>query len=372
MAVWVETTIATLAWGIAIYKFGAVWRDRQWRGGSLPFYFWGFTVCVAIGMTFMIEDVYLAFDRVVGVTNLAWLVTYAAFALAIFSITSGCFLVLEAPRPRLIPYSLLLTLAILVIVYPIGIATLPEKPDHTIPVTLTEFIFMETLYLYVAALCVIPIATFTRLYRQEAVLPARLRWIVALGTTISSAMVAGLKAILTFLVFWDPETPVLAVAYPMINVVLISASILWPMAFLPNSFYLLLARPIEFLDKVRALRELQALQKKLNRLCPPVIGHTPDLREALDNLDFHLYRAVISILDAKKVLGGIARANDDLSVAPAPDTVLPELPDWDQQDTQLAQSLHQTLQTVNDHVAFPDLVYAYRQVGRAVSTGGMA
>ena len=372
MAVWVETTIATLAWGIAIYKFGAVWRDRQWRGGSLPFYFWGFTVCVAIGMTFMIEGVYLAFDRVVGVTNLAWLVTYVAFALAIYSITSGCFLVLEAPRPRLIPYSLLLTLAILIIVYPIGIATLPEKPDHTIPTTLTEFIFMQTLYLYVAALCLIPIATFTRLYRREAVLPAKLRWIVALATTISSAMVAGLKVILTFMVFRDPGTPALAVAYPMINVVLITASILWPMAFLPNSFYLLLARPIEFLDKVRALRELQALQKKLNRLCPPVIGDTPDLRTSLDNLDFHLYRSIIGILDAKKVLAGFSGTDEDQPLARASEATRPELPDWDGQDRQLAQSLHATLQTVNDHVAFPELVHAYRRVGRAVLVGGAA
>lgn len=372
MAVWVETSIAVLAWSIAVYKFGAVWRDRQWRGGSIPFYFWGFSFCVAVGMTFMIEDVYLAFDRVVGATNLAWLVAYVAFTLAIYSITSGCFVVLEAPRPRLIPYGLLLTLAILIIVYPVGIATLPEKPDHTIPTSLIEFAFMQTVYLYVAALCLIPIATFSRLYRQETVLSAKLRWIVALGTTISSGLVAALKVILTVLVYRDTATPVLSVVYPMINAVLISASVLWPVAFLPNSSYLLLARPIEFLDKVRALRDLQVLQKKLNHLCPPVIRDTPDLRASLDNLDFHLYRAIIGILDAKKALAGFSGADEDQLLALTLRTIQPDLPEWNQQDRQLAQSLYAMLQTVNDHVAFQELVHAYRRVGRAVLAEGAA
>ncbi|NKQ35713.1 MAG: hypothetical protein HF973_08875 [Chloroflexi bacterium] len=364
MPIWIEIVIVALAWGIAAYKFKAAWQERQRYAESITIYFWFFALCVAIGMTFMIEDAHLAFDQLVGVANLAWLVGYVAFSLAIYLITSGCLLILKQPRPRLMAYSLWVTLAILVVVFVFGISSLPEKPDHTIPETFAELVFMQTVYLYVAALCMIPIATFARLYRHERVLPAKLRWLVALGTTVLAAITGLLKVILTALAYQDNATPALSILYPMISVTIITASLLWPMSFLPNGVYLALARPIEYLDKVKALRELKILQNRLNRLCPPVIGDSPSLWRSRDNLDFHLYRALISILDAKKTLSGYVQTTDGLAVLPAtaPDIPRQQALAWNQADLEQARSLHWTLQTVNDHSDYPELVQAYRHI----------
>ncbi|HIP70475.1 MAG TPA: hypothetical protein EYH05_03665, partial [Anaerolineae bacterium] len=342
MAAWIEISIAALAWSITAYKFRAAWQARKRQAESVTGYFWLFTLCVAIGMTFMIEGAYLALDQVTGVTNLAWLTGYAAFSLAIYLITSGCLLVLKQPRPRLMVYSLWVTLTVLALVFIFGIVSLPEKPDHTIPETFVELVFMQTVYLYVSFLCMIPIVTFARLYRRERVLPAKLRWLVALGTTVIAAATGLLKVILTVLTYQDSTTPALSILYPMISVTIVTASVMWPMSFLPNGAYLALARPIEYLDKVRVLRELKILQKRLNRLCPPVIGDSPSLWHSRDNLDFHLYRTLISILDAKKMLSGYARMTEGLAVPPAssPGSFRQKTAAWSQADLEQARLLH--------------------------------
>jgi hypothetical protein len=317
-------------------------------------------------LTFMIEDAYLAFDRWVGVPNLAWLITYLVFPLAIYLLTAGCLLVLEQPRPRLMTPSLWVTMVLLCVVYAWGIVTLPEKPEHTVPETLAEFIFMQTVYVYIAVFCIIPLLTFTRLYRREQMLPAKLRWLVACGTAVVSLWVALMKVTLTALIYWDVTTLALPILYPLIGIGIGLAGVLWPLAFLPNEFYLKATRPIEFLDKVRTLQELKKLQRALNRLCPSVIGDSPSLWRSLDNLDFHLYRTLISILDAKKMLSGYAQATNGLAVSPlaVPGLRRQHSVVWDERDLAHARLLHNTLQAVDDEADYPDLLRAYRRVSR--------
>jgi hypothetical protein len=366
MASSMETAIAALAWVITIYKFKAVWRDSRGSLASVTFYFWAFTFWVAIGLSLMIEDLYLVFDRLIGIPNFGWLIAYISFSLAIYSISAGCYLVLNITRPRVMSYSLVLTLLVLCTVYFASIINLPEKPDHTVPEMLSEFIFMQTLYLYVAAFCVIPFMTFTRLYRQERIVSARLRWLVALGTTLSSAVVAVLKVILTILAYDNQTTPALNILHPLITVFLAIAGISWPLAFLPNGFYIALARPFTFFSKVKALKELKMLRSQLDRICPPVIDESPGLIACLDNIDFHLYRAVIAILDAKKTLAGYAHVTNDLAVTAAAVTrgAGKKTLNWDDESLRQARLLHQLLRTVNDHVEFSELVQAYQGVGR--------
>lgn len=362
----IETAIAVLAWAVAVYKFKALWRDRKKGLVSVTFYFWAFSFWVAIGLSLMIEDLYLIFDQQIGLPNFGWLIAYVSFSLAIYSISAGCYLVLVIARPRIMSPSLLLTLLVLCLVYFTSIINLPEKPDHTVPETLAEFIFMQTLYLYVATFCVIPFITFAKLYQQEQVVSARLRWLVALGTTLSSATVAVLKVILTILAYDNQATPALNILYPLISVFLALAGISWPLAFLPNSFYIALARPFTFWNKVNALKELKMLRSRLDRICPPVIDESPKLIMCLKNLDFHLYRAVIAILDAKKTLAGYAYITNGLDAKPVAvaSGAGKNLPDWNNDSLHQARVLHQLLQAVNDHVEFSELVQAYENVGR--------
>lgn len=366
---WDKVVIAALAWFVTVYKFGAMRRDGQWRTGSVTFYFWLFSLFTSIGLTLMIWPVYLTFDRLVGLANLGWLVTYVSFALAIYYISAGCYIVLEQPKPRLMTWSLLLTLALLTVVYATGIVTLPEKADHTVPEALAEVIFMETIYTYIAILCAIPMFTFIRLARHERIISARLRWLVGFFASFFSFAVLLIKIILTLLAFQNPATPALAVLHPLITIGIVAVSIFITLAFLPNKLYQAVAGSFEFLGKLLALHELKALQNRLDPLCPPVVGGRLSLKESLNNLDYHLYRRLIAIWDAKKMLSGYAGITNGW-------VVLPGTPihngasrgpsEWDRQKLQQARLLHDALQTANDDQPFTELVKSYQHVSRTV------
>jgi hypothetical protein len=275
---------------------------------------------------------------------------------------SGCYLAIRQTRPRLMNWSLLLTLAILVIIYSWGIITLPEKPDP-IPETWLEVLFMQTMYVYMAILCGIPLATFVRLYQHEEVVSTRLRWLVGVAASIVATVVLLLKISLTVLSFNNPATAALDILYPLITVGFVSAGVLCVLAFLPNKAYRAIVCPYEFLDKTMALHDLRALQKRLNALCPPVIDDRPNFFTSTKNPDFHLYRVLIAILDAKKTLAGC--------VALAPDTAVLSQPgrmplEWNEMQWQQAQFLYRELEKVDDTQDYPHLVKAYQQVGRSI------
>jgi hypothetical protein len=353
-----KAIIAVLAWFITVYKFKAMWRDGQWRTGSVTFYFWAFSLFTAIGLTMMVWPVYLAFDRFIGLPNLAWLVTYAAFSLAIYCISAGCYLVLGQPRPQLMLWSLLVTLTLLTVIYAMGIVTLPEKPDHTVPTTLFEMAFMETLYVYLAVFCAIPLVTFTQLFQREQIISARLRWLVGILASLLAFVVLVMKIVLTVLAYQNPNTAALGILHPLITLGVVIVGVLCPVAFLPNSIYRAVSRPFELADKILALYELKTLQKRLDPLCPPVIDDNPGWQGLMKNVDFHLYRVVIAILDAKETLAGYAGSTQDLS------RML--LSTWDEQLWRRAQLLHCELQQINDHQTFPELVKSYQKASRII------
>ncbi len=365
---WDKVVIAVLAWFITVYKFDAMRRDGQWRTGSVTVYFWAFSFCTSIGLTLMIWPVYLAFDHFIGLPNLGWLVIYVVFSLAIYYISSGCYLVLRQARPRLMLWSLLFTLVVLFVVFVFGIVILPEKPDHTIPGTLAEVIFMETMYLYMAILCAIPIVTFIGLFWYETFVSTRLRWLVGLTTAFTSTLVLIMKITLTLLAFQDPATPALAILYPLIGAGVATVGFLFPLAFLPSNLYQAMARPFEFMGKILALYELKTLQSLLDPLYPPVINDSPSLKASLKNLDFHLYRIIIAILDAKKTLVGYAGITNDLAILPTTMAhIAGRMPlEWNEQKLHQARLLYGKLKSVDDNQALWGLVKSYQKVSRIV------
>jgi hypothetical protein len=368
METWQLAGIAGLVWFVVIYKFKAMWRHKWRRSDSITFHFWAFAFFTGVGLFFMIEPIYLAFDYLVGWPNLAWLILYVAFSLAIYFIASSCYLVLRQAQPRIMPWSLGLTLLFLAVVYATGIVTLPEKPDHTIPETVSEVVFMQTLYVYISVLSAVPMVTYLRLLRQEEILSARLRWMIATAATLAATTAMILKVILTFLGYENAATPALNLIYPWIGVSVLFVGILIPVAFLPNRLYIAAARPLEYLVKAKTLHELKALKVYLDRFCPPVINDAAGWQVLLKNPDFHLYRTVIGILDAKQTLAGYARITGELAMAPAEvaDHCGKAPREWDLQALRQAQLLHRILQTVDDHAEFSELVRAYCRVGKAV------
>jgi hypothetical protein len=362
---WDKVIIASLIWFITFYKFGAMWRGRQRRKESVTFYFWIFLFFTAIGLTLLIWPVYLGFNQFLGLPNFGWLVTYMAFSLAIYAISSGCYIVVRQSRPPIMDWSLVATLGVLLVIYALGVVNLPEKPDHTIPETWSEMLFMQIFYVYMAAMCAMPITTFIRLFEQEQIMPTKLRWLVAVLATLFSFVTLLIKIALTLLTFLDPVTPALAVLHPMVGFGIVIAGVFCLLAFLPNGGYLAAARPIEFLGKYLAFHELRVLRARLDVLCPPVINADPRAIDALRNLDFHLYRTVIAILDAKKML---ACYIDTAGVGALPAHMTGQMPEeWDMAKVQRACLLSREMQKVNDHQPYESLIKSYQKASRIVN-----
>lgn len=359
---WDKVIIALLIWGVTIYKFGAMWRDGQWRRGSVTFYFWSFSLFTAIGVTLLIWPVYLAFNQFWGLANLGWLVKYMAFCLAIYYMASGCYLAIRQTRPRLMSWSLLLTLTVLIVTYSWGIVTLPEKPDP-VPETWVEVFFMQTMYVYMAILCGIPLTTFVRLYRYEDVTTTRLRWLVGVAASMLAVQVLLLKISLTGLSFYNPITAAAGIIQLLINIGFVIAGLLCVLAFLPNRAYRPVARLYEFLNKVVLFYELRQLQKRLNVLCPPVIDNRIALVRTLKDLDFYLYRLLIAILDAKKMLVGYTALSPGMSVLP---TQGRNPLHWNKQQWQQARFLCRELEQVDDEQDYLRLIKTYQQVERRI------
>ena len=177
-----------------------------------------------------------------------------------------------------------------------------------------------------------------------------------------------IKIVLTVLAFQNPATLALTILYPLITVGIVAVSIFITLAFLPNKLYQAAARPFEFLDKLLALYELKSLQNRLDPLCPPVVTGRLRLKDVLGDLDYHLYRALIAIWDAKKTLSGYAGLTHDLTLLPVTAIHSPgrNLPEWDTQKLQHARLLHISLQTVDDEQPFTALVKSYQHVSRTV------
>jgi len=365
---WDKVLVATLTWVLTVYKFNTMRRNGQWHTDSVASYFWLFLLFTSIGLTLMIWPAYLMFNRLVGLNNFGWLIIYLSLASALYFISLGCYQVIKQSPPRLMSWCLVITLILLVTVYAAGIHTLPEKPDHTIPETLIEVAFMEILYLFMAILCAVPMVTFIRLARRERIVSTWLRWLVGFFASFFSFSILVIKIVLTLLTYQNPTTPVLAVIYPLITSGIVAVTIFMILAFLPNKVYQIASRPFEFLSKLLTLYELRLLQKWLDLLCPPIVTNRLRPKDMVNDLDYHLYRTLIAIWDAKKTLSDYHELTDGLTGLPEIDVQRTgnSLTKWDERKLQQARIMYRALQTVDDNQPFDSLVKSYQRTCRTL------
>jgi hypothetical protein len=104
-------------------------------------------------------------------------------------------------------------------------------------------------------------------------------------------------------------------------------------------------------------RDLIVLIDQLEEVCPPVgmALHKPDFWEFVLNSDYHLYRAIVRILDGQTLIA-------DFLAYPAADNPVQAL--WDDKSLLKAMSLNDLLQEVHLTDDFAEMVAAYRLAGR--------
>ena len=376
----VDVVITIVAWAVTIWKMPAVLRNWRWTCDRRVLCSWAFALFFALSITFQVDVVYLAVDAFTGVNNLSWLAAYVCLALAIYFVSTACCMAMRVRQPGwMLPY-LVVTLGLFAAIFPLGVATIPEWTEHTAPRSGCDLLFMQFMYVYAIVLGAIPALAFARFTRHEGAFPTRIRTGVTLLAVILALVYFLTKCVVSLLAFFYPSSSLVSYLATLAMVLTGASGLLWSLVFAPNRLYLSLARPFTFCEKVLTLEDLKRLQARLNRLCPPVAPEQATWWERLKNLDFHIYRAVIGILDGKKMLADYLEvleaeqgSGDALSLSKGHRLCRPETfaHRWDGRAIEEAIRLHQALQGAPEPQDFQRLVAVYRDIGRRlkVSTG---
>ena len=294
------------AWLVTLIRFRTVLQSK-WDRKVLRT--WSLILWLTFFVTFQVDAVYSAVDRLAGVNNLAWLISYLFLLPAIYTL---CAIFYNNP-PLWTRLYLIATSVVLLVVFPFGPGRAPETLDHVRPANVGESLFVGLVYFYITTmLAAVPIPACARALRRqrgyERMRTAAILLALAI-TTIDLVIKFSIFAFLSSLppsltdVFHRPWTFCL--------------TILWPLGLAPNGFYRVVMRPVRFAQKIQTCRELGILQARLDRMFPPVIPNRASGMELLRNPDLYIYRRTISILDRKKMLADQfdqGRAADEVSI----------------------------------------------------------
>lgn len=338
---------AVLAWAAAVWAIRKIRRANRVTAGT-----WSFVFLFAIAITAEINIVADGLNQFVGVNHFSWLVTYVSGAIGMYVIVRTLHVTLNIPyRPSLLDYGLIFTLISFFLLFPF-VTQEPAIAEELLPYTLPLLLFRVVGYCYVGFACWVVFKTFNSLQRHDKVLHTRLRWLLlclVAGMGISFFVI---RIVYFTYVYIHPGLADSATVrtLAMITRVLAICCVGWVVFFIPAPILQTLTRPILHLDKLMALRELSVIQSEIATLSPPVVPPDTDRswRERQRNLDFHLYRGIIAILDGKKTLTNLVEREAGLPEA----------------NNLKAQRLYHVLVTVDDNGDFHDLITHYRTIGR--------
>lgn len=294
----VDILVAVTAWVIAALKFDAA--RQRWNADHRFLYSWSGIVFFASGVTLQIDAIYQAVDTLTGVPNLSWFLIDVFLFFALYCAAIFAYAVAETPTPRWTRFVLIVASGMHLIIFLTGIALGPEITwsKHRVE-TLHGFVFMEIENVYGTIMGTVMATVFGHLFRSEQHPLTRLRWgllciLAALGTTIY------LFYALQCLGDISPAFQFLDGLGTLAGGVRWAVGLLWPLAIVPNRVYLIMLKPFAFADKLRTLEKLNRTRAKivhLKEIVYPdsaVTVYRPTLRDALADLDFHIYRTVIA------------------------------------------------------------------------------
>ena len=347
-----DLTLAGTAWTLTLLKLPALRRqsdDRRLLALWLAF------LCFSLTMTFQADAVYFALDRLVGVHNLAWLLSYLSLALAIYFLSVSCCRAMQVSPPRWMPVCLVTAAALLVGLFPFGAAATQARTDHAVPRNGPELAFVAVLYSYGIAMSLAPAWVLIPAIHRKDALHVRLRTFVAALAAVAIVSLLAAKLAVAVLGFSGLLAPSPAYRLLTLSRLLLATAGLFPcLSLAPDRLYLALAQPLEFAAKMRTLRHLERLRSRLDRFCPRVASTPVHRWQRLANPDLYLYRSVIGILDGRKMLGAWLESEKGAA--------------WDERSRQEAATLYQALQKAAVHQDYDGLVVAYGKLGKALSS----
>jgi hypothetical protein len=240
------------------------------------------------------------------------------------------------------------------IVYALYIHRIPEWVNHHKPENFPEVLFMFPLLAFALSQCSIIARECHRQIRQEQVPITRFRLRTIFIATFTGVIYFSVKIALVFGYFWPPlgSEEIITLS----NVLLVFGGLFWAVAYLNRKIYLNIFRPIRGMLSWSTFRDLAIILNSINRMCPSIaiLDINPNPWTFARNPDYHLYRALIRILDGKTLLSDYLTSG-----------VSTDRPKWWDENLNLeAEQVNRLLGTVEIEEDFWEMVQAYAQVGR--------
>jgi len=355
----VHLFICIVAWTLTMSRMKTIHWQGVRKDGGIALHVWRMMVFFSITSIFLIKEFSDFFDAYT-LNNLDRLIAYSSL---LTGITFGAMAAIEAvgrPSDRMIGrwlWGILFAVIIaLVVIYSLFLSRLPNI-NYFVPRSLPEVLFMViTFELGILLSTVVSKVYLTYLPSETAPL-MRIRAILIIASAFTVSGYFIVKIIIALGYFW----PVLA-SQGLIDlswIFFISTILLYFCFQLSSKMYarvMLISRNIR---RWKTFQDLRYLRERLLRLFPEVVlpVREPSFWEFMINPEYHLYRAVISIMDGKTML-------DDLLSEGA---LHSELPLWEGDMLQEVEQVKQVLQSISSSGDFWEIVDAYRKAGRSLA-----
>lgn len=357
----VELSICIVAWTLTMSRMKTIHWQGIGKDGGIALHVWLMMVCFSITSVFLIKRFSDLFDAHT-LNNLDRLIAYSSL---LTGLTFGAMAAIEVvgkPSDRAIGrwlWGILFAVIVtLVVVYSLFLSRLPNI-NSFVPQSLPEVLFMVITF----ALGILLSATVSRVYLtylpSETAPIMRIRSILIAATGIVVCGYFSVKIIIAGGYFW----PALA-SQGLINsswLFMLSTVLLYFLFLLSNKMYAPLVVISRNVQRWRTFQDLRYLREGLLRLFPEIVlpVREPSFWDFMLNPEYHLYRAVITIMDGKTML-------DDLLSEGA---LQSEPPLWEGDMLQEVEQVKQALQSINSSGDFWEIVGEYRKAGRSLAQG---
>jgi hypothetical protein len=333
----VDHGAAAAAWAVVLFRLPALYKEKGRNERVLKG--WLYALCFASSATFQIDAVFVTFDGLVGVNNLAWLVSYVFLDLTIYYACALCW----RKAPRWAQAASISTIVLLAVLFPFGPGSSAERLDNVIPRNLPEMLYMGICYTYgTVMLVLIPARAFYRSYREEENALIRFRKGTLFAGVLSAIGFFVLKSAVSLISFVFPSfRPFAPAGNRLASFAVMALIVLWPVSYAPFWFSRAISSAAEYLRAVGAVRDLRPIKAWLDRYPLPVLPYRASWWARVTNPALHCYRLFVSILDGQRVLDawfGRQAADASLSRAALQDLErlyrllqsIPGSPDWDE------------------------------------------
>ena len=319
------------------------------RANSVTTNTWLFLILFSLSTTLQVDSVYNIVNNLLGINHIAWPIGYISGIIALYAIYKALCIIINPfePRPNKWFYRATVFVTIsLVALFP-AITVQPTGTNAANPDNLWVLLFLVIPYSYATVISFTLSGMFYQCQQKAGALHLRVRWMLLAVSVFLGAMFFAIRLPYFVAVFIHPglvQTPFAHTLSQLLDFLALTR-VSWVFFFIPNKVYQIICIPVVFISKLATLKHLETLRTEANTLLArtELLDMQYSWQEQIRNLDFLIYRAIISILDAKRTLNIL---NGDL---PHDDKRV---------------RLEQILNTVCDERDFDSLIVAYRAASK--------